>query len=261
MKLLLVGISFLLLLPNFLPMQVGDKPVYDHRERFDPNLSYINSVSKLIEVSDSIAKKENITQGTLSYAIMVSTILRNRFYHGFSSYRASENWIAAAGQKYFGYGLGCIVNADEILNYSYGGCSQQSIVLMEVMKRKNIPYRSTGFAHHYALELMFNNDWYFFDPDMEPNIPDDERLERKWSCCADKLKKYYDSTRCNLDWIFGKNLKVAFGDVNATPAPKAKVFHTTTKYLSKTLWLFPLFFIFYRRKKISNRTKFFTNNN
>jgi len=262
MKLLLIAISALLLLPNFFNVHLEEAPKYDHKEMFDSGLAYINSTEKLITIADSTAKQQNISQNSLAYAITVSHILRNRFYHGFSRYPLNQNWIAAVSENMFGYGLASIVNPDDILKYSFGGCSQQSIVLMEVMKRKKISYRFVGFPHHYATELKFNNNWYFFDPNMEPNIPDSDRLESKWNCCADSLKKYYDTSRFkDLDWKFGKNLNVIFGNENAPTAPNAAIFHTSTKYLSKTLWLFPLFFVFYRRKKVSNRSKFFTPGN
>ncbi|MDQ6756279.1 MAG: hypothetical protein M3004_05015 [Bacteroidota bacterium] len=262
MKLLLVAISILLLLPNFFHIQLGKKPQYDHKELFNPGLAYINSIPKLIEVSDSIAKKNNIPQGTLCYAVNVSKLIKERFYHGFSRYPLSQNWIAAYGEYFCGYGLASIVKPDDILKYNYGGCSQQSIVLMEVMKRKKIDYRSVGFPHHFATELKFNGNWYFFDPNMEPNLTDSDRLESKWNCCADSLKKYYDTTRFHdLDWAFGKSFEIAFGKTNAVAAPHATIFHTATMYLSKTLWLFPLVIVFYpRKKRISNQSKFFAPN-
>ena len=261
MKLMLIAISVLLLAPNFFNVHLADKPQYDKKELFDSKLAYINSTEKLIEVADSIAAKNNTPQGSLPYAVIVSKILRERFYHGFSTYPVNQNWIAAAGGDLFGYGLASIVNPDDILKYSYGGCSQQAIVLMEAMKRKNISYRSIGFPHHYATELKINGSWYFFDPNMEPNISDSDRIESNWNCNADNLKKYYDTTRyTNLDWMFGKNLKVGVGETNAVIAPNIKVFHTATGYLSKTLWIFPLVFIFYRRRKITNQAKYFTPN-
>jgi len=262
MKLMLIAISVLLALPNFLNIPLYEKPKYDNKELFDPRLGYINSIQKLIDVSDSIAKKENISQGSLSYAINVSSIIRKRFYHGFCLYPLTQNWIAATGEYVFANGLASIVKPDDILQYSYGGCSQQAIVLMEVMKIKNVPYRFVGFPHHFATELKLNNNWYFFDPNMEPNISDSDRLESKWNCCADSLKKFYDTSRFkDLDWTFGKNLIVSFGNVNAAPAPRASLFHVATKYLSKTLWLFPLLIAFNRPKKISNREKFFAARN
>ena len=261
MKFLLIAFSALLLLPNFLNIHLSEIPEYDNKEQFDPSLAYINSTEKLIEVSDSIAKANKIPENSITYAITVAKILRDRFYHGFSRYPVNENWIAATGERLFGYGLASIVNPDDILKYSFGGCSQQSIVLMEVMKKKNVSYRSVGFPHHYATELRFDNNWYFFDPNMEPDIPDSARLESKWICCTENLKKYYDTTRFkNLDWILGNN-SVTFGNINAAPAPNATLFQTTTKYLSKTLWLFPLFIIFYHRKKATGKSKYFTPNN
>lgn len=262
MKLLLIAVSALLLLPNFFNVHLEQTPQYDHKELFDPRLAYINSVEKLITTSDSIAAKNNIAKNSFACALVVSHLLRERFYHGFSRYPLNQNWIAATGEYFFGYGLASIVKPDDIMKYSFGGCSQQSIVLMEVMKRKGISYRFVGFPHHYASELMFDGKWYFFDPNMEPNIPDNERLESKWNCCADSLKKFYDTTRFkDLDWKFGKNLHVTLGNVNAPTAPHASLFHTTTKYLSKTIWLFPLLIVFTRRKKVSNRSKYFTPHN
>jgi hypothetical protein len=253
MKLLLIAFSAILLVPNFININLAETPQYDKKEQFDPGLAYINSTEKLIQVSDSIARRKNIPQNSLAYAVTVSQVLRTRFYHGFSRYPVNQNWIAAVGERFLGYGLASIVKPDDILKYSFGGCSQQSIVLIEVMKRKNISYRFVGFPHHYATELMFNNNWYFFDPNMEPNIPDSARLESKWNCCADSLKKYYDTTRFkDLDWKFGNN-NVIHGKINAPTAPNAEIFHTTTNYLSKTLWLFPLIVVFYRKRKNSNR--------
>lgn len=260
MKFLLIAISALLLLPNFLNVHLAEKPQYDNKERFNPRLAYINTTERLITVADSIAQKNNVPENSIAYAVTVAKILRDRFYHGFSRYPVNENWIAASAEHLLGYGLAAIVDPDDILKYNFGGCSQQSIVLTEVMKKKNIPFRSVGFPHHYATELKFDNNWYFFDPNMEPNIPDSARLESKWHGYTDNLKKYYDTTRFkNLDWILGNN-DVTFGKVNAPAAPNARLFHTTTKFLSKTLWLFPLFFVFYRRKKVSNKSKYFTPN-
>ncbi len=250
MKILLITFSVLFLLPNFLSVPLEKPPLYDNKEQYDPQLAYINSTDKLISVADSLAQKNNIAPNSLQYAITVSQIITKRFYHGFSRYPLRQNWIAATSEKIAGYGLASIVKPDDILKYRYGGCSQQAILLMEVMKRKNISYRHVGFPHHYATVLKFNNNWYFFDPNMEPDISDNERLESNWKCCADSLKKFYDTTRFkDLDWKFGENEELKFGKENAAYAPNASMFQTATKYLSKTLWLFPLLIAFYPRKK------------
>ena len=149
MKLLLIAFSALLLLPNFFNVHLEQTPQYDQKELFNPRLAYINSIDKLIETCDSLAGKNKIATNSFAYALMVSDLLRERFYHGFS---------------------------------------------------------------RYPLTL-------------------------------------------------GKNPDVTFGKENAVNAPNASLFHTTTKYLSKTLWLFPLLIVFKRRKKVSNRAKYFTPHN
>ncbi len=249
MKFLALLLSLLFLLPLFFNISLEKKPVYNNKELFDPSLAHINSIQSLLNFADSSARREHIKNGSLGYAVLVSCILRKRFYHGFSNYTLQQNWIAAAGQLVFGKNIASPVNPNEILKYPYAGCSQQAIVLMEIMKRKNISYRSVGFPHHYATELNFKNTWYFFDPNMEPTIKDKERSQKKWKGSAEFLKRYYKGNCEYLDWAFGKSEPVIFGIPNAEPARNAYVFQTVTKYLSKILWIFPLIIFVSPRKQ------------
>lgn len=243
MKYVFIFLAVILFLPVFFSISPVKAPAYNNKELFDPSLAKINSVQKLVGYSDSAAHVNNIKVGSLGYAVLVSSILRKRFYHGFSYYTLQKNWIAVTAQLLFGRDLAAPVNADEILKYPYAGCSQQAIVLMNVMKRKNVAYRSVGFPHHYALELNFKNNWYFFDTNMEPKMKDNEREEDKWNASADVLKKYYSGNYQYLDWTFGKSVPITFGKVNADPAPNASLFQNITGILSKILWIFPLLFV------------------
>lgn len=249
LTLLLALLFFLPLLFNFSPIKA---PVYDKKEIFDTSLLKLNSIQKLLDYSDSLAKNNHIQTGSLSYGLLVSLILRKRFYHGFSFYTLQKNWIAVMAQFFFGKGLASPVDPDEIMKFPYAGCSQQAIVLMKVMKEKNIPYRSVGFPHHYATELQFKNNWYFFDPDMEPQIKENERKQDKWKSSADYLKKYYPGNNTYLNWTFGNSVPVVFGITNADPAPHASVFQVITGFLSKILWIFPLllFTYYYGRQNV-----------
>ncbi len=248
MKILALLLSLILLLPGFFNKSFEKEPVYNNKELFDPSLTRLNSVKKLTEYADSTALSEHIKSGSLGYGVLVSSILRMRFYHGFSYYTLQENWIAAITEYLFGRNVSSPVNPDEILQYPYAGCSQQAIVLMAIMKQKNIPYRSIGFPHHYATELKFKNTWYFFDPNMEPKIKVKDRNQDKWKGSADYLKRYYDGNSSYLDWAFGKSMPVVFGTPNAEPAPNASVFQSVTKFLSKILWIFPLIILVYPGK-------------
>ena len=85
---------------------------------------------------------------------------------------------------------------------------------MEVIKRKKVAYKYLGLPHHYTTELQFNNSWYFFDPNMEPKISEEERnvknWKNKWRACT---KSFF-----------------------------------STKYLSRLLWIFPLLIVIYPPK-------------
>jgi hypothetical protein len=248
MKFLTLLLALLLLLPLFFNISPGETPVYNNREIFEPSLSKLNSIKRIINYCDSSANINHIKIGSLGYGVLVASILRKRFYHGFSYYTSQSNWIAVTSQYFFGKNLASLVNPDEILKFPYAGCSQQAIVLMTVMKEKNVPYRSVGFLHHYATELRFKNNWYFFDPNMEPDIKDRERKQNIWKGSADSLKKFYRGDNQYLNWTFGNSIPVVFGIPNADPAPHASVFQAITEVLSKILWVFPLLFLVYQYK-------------
>ena len=247
MKIFYFSLSLLLLLPNFLNITLEEKPAYNKIEFFDPSLSKINSVQKLINYSDSVSQKE-YKRNTLEYALVVSDVMEKRFYHGFSTYSLRQNWIAAISQYLFGHYLANPVVPEDILKYQYAGCSQQAIVLADVMKRNQVPYRKLGFPHHYATELEFNNSWYFFDTNMEPVMTAEDRNLKNWNHNSDQLKKFYHKNFAAINWGLGDGLKAEVGEVDAAPAPRAFLFQIITKYLSRLLWLVPLFLAVYPRK-------------
>jgi hypothetical protein len=248
MKLLTFSLALILFLPLLSNISPGQKPKYDHKEIYDSSLSKLNSLKKVIAYTDSVANINHVKIGSLDYAVLVGSILRRRFYHGFSYYSLQKNWLAVAAQIFFGRGLAAPVDPDEILKFPYAGCSQQAIVMMSVMKEKHVPFRSVGFPHHYATELCFKNNWYFFDSNMEPKIKEKERNQSNWKGSADYLKKYYRGNYNYLNWTFGKSVPIVFGIPNADPAPHASIFQGITKYLSKILWIFPLLFFAYQNK-------------
>ncbi len=64
---------------------------------------------------------------------------------------------------------------DDILKYPKAACSQQSIIGMEVFKRKGFKVRKVGFfmdglGGHFCYEAFFKDKWHFFDPDLEPKL-------------------------------------------------------------------------------------------
>jgi hypothetical protein len=246
-KAFLTALVILLFLPNLFNKDIHSLLPYDKKEKFDTQLAYINSTSKLEQHIDSMAAKKNIETNSFEYAELLETVVKDRFYHGFSHFSLSENWIAAICGKWFEEGLACKVQPEAIMQHSNAACSQQSIVMMTILRNKNIPYRNIGFPHHYALEVSGNNNWYFIDADMEPAITKEQRMQSSWSHQNDELKKYYDTNRFNdLDYKFGTGLTATTGPINEVPALNARIFQGTTTILSKILWCFPLLLIFFK---------------
>lgn len=248
LKPLLIAASILLFVPNLINKNINDELAYDHKEKFEPSLGYLNSVDKLNAHIDSLAAERGLAHWSLDYPLLVEEVIEKRFYHGFSHQLLSQNWIAAVSEKVFHYGLSCKVKPEEILQHPNAACSQQSIVMMEIFRRNHIIYRSVGFPHHFAMEALVNNNWYYLDANMEPRISNNERLESNWKCCADNLKKYYDPHRfSDLDYQFGNGQKAIFSAINNRPAQHARVFQTITGYTSKVLWLLPLLILLFKR--------------
>lgn len=250
-KAFLIILTLALLVPNFINIQLAPRPVYNQVEAFDPNLSYLTTLPLLDSYVDSVARARSINgYENLAYTETLADILRKRFYHGFSIFSLKENWIAALAGKLIWYDLACKVLPEDIIKEPFAGCSQQSIVMMAILREKGIAYSPMLFAHHYALEAELNNKWYYFDVNLEPTIKGDQRLVDHFKNSADSLKRYYDPLKHpNLNYQFGVNKPLHPGTINEIPAVKARIFQSVTGILSKILWLIPFCVLIYTIRK------------
>jgi hypothetical protein len=248
-KILLSISALLLLLPNLFTSDINPLLQYNGKEKFDTSLSHISSISLLEKYTDSIANTKQIEQGSYEYTTLLEAVIAARFYHGFSHFSPSQNWIAAFAGTFIKEDYACIVQPEKMMQFPNAACSQQSMVMMAVLRNKNISYRSLGFPHHYAMEILVNKEWYFFDANMEPIISKEQRSLTNWQHQSDNLKQYYDKNRYgDLGYAFGDGLTATVGAINDTPAKNARAFHIVTGVLSKIAWLFPLLFIFFPLK-------------
>ena len=246
-RILFFLLALLLCVPFLFKKDINPVLAYDQQEKFDSRLAYINSVQKLISHTDSIASAANIQSGTYEYAAVLESVISNRFYHGFSHFTLSENWVAALCGKWLKEDYACKVQPEAILQQPYAACSQQSLVMMAVLRKKGMNYRSVGFPHHYAMEVQAGKEWYFFDANMEPSITKENRSLANWQHQNDYLKKFYDHQHySNLDYQFGKGQTAIVGSINEEPAKNARLFHAITAVLSAMAWCLPLLLMFYR---------------
>jgi hypothetical protein len=250
-KPLLIALSAILVLPNFVDMDIqADKAAYNGKEKFSPQLSFINSVDKLEKFVDAAARDKKIPVGSVAYLELLENTVSHRFYHGFSHKTLRQDWITAVSDRIAGTDYSCLVLPEEILQHPEAACSQQAIVMMEVLKRKNINYREIGFPHHFAMEASVNGGWYYLDANMEPDIRGTQRLHQDWHGHADSLKKYYNaSIHPNLDAGFGTGLMAEVNKTNEEQAPNLKKLQTGTGILSRICWMFPLVLLAFARKR------------
>jgi hypothetical protein len=230
-----------------------EKPVLDREEAYDPALIRLSSLDKLEQYCDSIYADRAATnsQGTFEtvYTDIVSNVVRNRFFHGFSYYGYDNNYLAILISRVTIPGISALVIPNEILKYPYAACSQQSLVMMEVLKHRGFKTRKVGFDNktpyggHFAFEVYYEGAWHFCDPDMEPdktvlqayNRPDIDFLVANKNVLLQAYNRY---PKEKILAVFGSYFH---GSVNEFPAPHAYIFQRVTNFLSYTIWLF--FFI------------------
>lgn len=240
----------MLVLPNLVDRDIQARAIYNGKEKYSPQLAIINSIDKLESFVDKAAVDKNIPVGSLAYVELLENTVSHRFYHGFSHKTLRQDWITAVTDKMAGTDFSCLVLPEEIMQHPEAACSQQAIVMMEVLKRKNINYREIGFPHHFAMEASINGGWYFLDANMEPNIMGEQRLHENWYGRADSLKKYYDpAIHSDLSYGFGNGLMAEVNKTNEEQAPNLKKLQAATGVLCKIAWMFPLALLLMMRKR------------
>jgi len=232
-------------------------------EYFDPSLMHLNSVTKFVDYCDSIYGSHSIRAGdTDRYAIIASLLLRGRFYHGYSCYKLGQNFLATIFAPFIHKDLSAIVIPDDILKHPNAACSQQSIIGMELFKRKGFNVRKVGFFNknyggHFCFEVFYNARWHFFDPDLEPEIHTLARLGQPSIAELAKNTQLVNSlyARNKRNYVQDELTTFTYGKINKFPAPNARFYQYVTKYLSYTLWFWLIMLYFFVRKKLTYTKK------
>ncbi|RPD44842.1 hypothetical protein DNI29_19225 [Hymenobacter sediminis] len=211
------------------------------KESYDPALARLSSLEKLLTYTDSLQRK----QPNVSYPVLLSWTIRRKFYHGFSYYDTHNNPLASLIARTLGSDLHAIVLPDDILQHPNAGCSQQAIVFMAALRQRGFTVRNVGFYEpiqggHYALEVLYNGSWHYFDTDFEPSFELLNRAGRPsmGALLADTtfLQQVYRG-RMEPQRIRALFSSYRIGDVNPDPAPRARLFQLTTKGLMYVGWL------------------------
>ena len=212
-----------------------------NKELFSIELSRFKSINDISAHIDGIYSATHLSPqiDTLSYIKTTSDIVKKRFYHGLSQYSIKDNWITYIGGKLFWNHLTAIVDPDDILDYNQGLCSQQTIVFLEILKRKGINTRWVGLGYkegpgHFLAEVYYQGKWHLYDVNLEPKW---ERLTIRHES-FEYYNHHQDSLFLAYDGIISRSIfdkimkKVKYGDVNEFPAKNMLLFHRVTKFIT-----------------------------
>jgi phosphatidylglycerophosphatase A len=250
-KPLIIVLAIILLLPNIPGISFADSPnSFNGKEKYSPQLSFIHSVNQLEKLVDAAAKDKNIPFQSLEYAELLDNTIAYRFYDSYSRKTLQQDWITVISDEFLGTNLSFITSPDEIMQHPNAASIQQNIVMMEILKRKNINFRNIEINEHHAIEIQIAGNWYFFDVSKEPNLEGNERISGNKGIYAMNLTGYY-GPKVEVE-SKGKtpqsSVHIQRGDINDPPVFGMNLLQIFTGFFSKTAWILCLLLLWVVRK-------------
>ncbi|WP_026462927.1 hypothetical protein [Adhaeribacter aquaticus] len=202
-------------------------------EAFDKSLIKLNTIEKLNAYIDSCGLAGNISAPSKDDAFLVNQVIEKKFYHGFSHYSIQDNWLACLAGKVIWDHLSAIVIPNDLVKHPMAACSQQSIVMMEVLRKRGYQVRKLGLSGHFVLETFYDKTWHVFDPDKEPIYSGFLHDSLNIYLENGYLTKAYSKslTPVEVKRIFSKQ---QIGAINEFPAENARLFHVVTGYVTRS---------------------------
>ena len=226
---------------------------YGGEEHFNESLTAINSVKEFSSYIDSVASRQLIINenneliDSAKYVVLTDSLMKERFYHGYSHYSLADDYTAYLVGKYIWSDLSALVIPNDILNHPYAACSQQAIVFQELLKLKNYKVRkvvfSSSISGHFCTEVKYNESNHFFDTNLEANwdsitnIPSTKELVSDEALVA---QVYAHLPKTTLK-VFLENPPI-YGEWNAYPAKNMSWIHFMTSIISNIGFLIVGFF-------------------
>jgi len=225
-------------------------------EKYLASYSSIETTERLAHFVDSIclSSSKKCALDTSEILNVAKTIIENRFFHGLSSYSFTDNWIAYLSGKIIWSHFSAIVKSNDILKSSHGLCSQQTIVFLEVLRRKKIDFRTVGLGYkegpgHFLCEVKYNGSWHLYDVTYEPNWEESATPHQSLEYYLNNKEELYQVYRNKMDSALFYHLltNVEYGKANVMPGQNMALFHTITKALT---YIIPLIFLILLIKEI-----------
>lgn len=212
-------------------------------ESWDPRLARVQSIDQAMQVLPSyIARQHGSRDARIASGVYM--FVRQRFFHDWSYLTYRENWLAALSGLVW-INLREPVLPDDILKHRRAICSQQAIVMIELLRQYGIRHAAVTMSWpdpdpaergHFTVAALIDGRWMYFDPDQEPpvmdvpvdRVQDGTALQMLYGGKPDLLKKMnYAAAHGNI----------RMEHVDAFPAPNGGLFQEVTGFLSAYGWL------------------------
>ena len=224
------------------------------KEKYDPEIASIISMQELKEILNQSINEKGLLG--IEVPIFIDDVVRDKFFHSVAFIENKGNWVLSLIDFFFPkYLFTTAMDPQEIIKKNHGICNQQAILFQELVDHFGFEFASVGINFndintfsHFASAVKVNENWYYFDSNMEPEYDrkDHEILQRILSADKEIYKEFYP--KYNFEMI-NQNM-IEFRDLNTFPASTGVLVQKISQFLSNYLWLFFLLLaLFFKNKK------------
>lgn len=220
-------------LASLLAPAYQEPPWKTPREAFDPALAHVQTVEALEEELG----RRTAGDSTKARVHALEQLIRYRFYSGYSRFGFHENWLAWLAARILHPDLDALVHVDDIMRHRAAACSQQGIVVQELLRRMGLEFATVELPGHFLTAVWIDGRWYMVDP-YGPIERDRTRLfPLDYLLTEDGRNRLFLTEAERGRWTKLGYTLPRLVNRNTTPAPRARLFHALTLWASRWLWL------------------------
>lgn len=231
----------------FLPVEGGSVATGLIGDKFDTEIGRLDTLDGIEKAVPKYIR--NTGNADRDYARALAEVVQLHTIHGISRQSWKENWIASLIDR-FGIANSSFsgrMRPEDLIKDNVAYCSQVSLILQELFRRKGIEYATVRFnvggpPPHSAVAARPDGVWRYYDASYEPveqGVPFRQLIEsnRFLNLYQDKS---WDSSKIGKEFYdLAKQGKIKIIDINGRGPYRGILFQDITKFLSNYIWLVP----------------------
>ena len=233
---------------DILPVPGSSNEIYDEDFETINNLEDLRSLIK--------SEIDNRSYEGIDIPIFIDDIVRRKYFHQTAYLAANTNWVLRIFDLLFpSKEFLTAMDPKHLIKKNHGICNQQAIMFQELIKDYEFQFASIGFDikipdqgnfGHFVSAVKIQEDWFYFDSNMEPNYDrsDPSIFSRVLEADKGLLKKLYPEYNFSL---VTKDM-IIFRDLNTFPAKRGVMFQKITQFFSNFSWIFLILIALILRK-------------